>query len=496
MYSLYYTIIVRSIFAKGEEYVYRKKVNTRIILPVLLMLSAAVSPVLAGAGMMTDIQYWLAPDQIQTTIYFDTAVNPGYHHRSNPARFVVEIPHCEYLWGDQKIPINDRMLQRIRVQRLNNGTLQIVFDLTEKMEAALQTFPQASGQLNRVVVTLYDHHYQPSAPPQTRPVQQIAEVPQRTSTHISAPITIPEQRSYIVVLDPGHGGRDPGAISRNGLKEKDIVLDLAQKMRTLIQQQNPYVQVYLTRDKDAFLTLPKRTEIAEQYQADLFVSLHVNANPSRKVQGFSVYTLSENATDAAAHELAEKENAVDLLFGVETPVPQNDSMLTFILADLSKTAWLQHSLEFGKLAVDTTIAALSPHKVAREGLKRANFAVLRTAAMPAVLVEACYISNAKEEKLLMRQDFRLGIAQSLADSIIEYFAQRPASGRTQLAQVQRPVSSQSSIAAAEPRVHVVKSGESLSVIAGKYNIELAQLRNANKIASADLIYVGQQLWIP
>lgn len=446
--------------------------------------------------MMTDIQYWLAPDHIQTTIYFDDAVNPGYHHRSNPARFVVEIPHCEYLWGDQKISVNDRMLQRIRVQRLNNGTLQVVFDLTEKMEAAVQTFPKAPGQLNRVVVTLYDHHYQPSAPPQTQPLQQIAEIPQQTTAHISVPMTLPEQRAYIVVLDPGHGGRDPGASTRNGLKEKDIVLDLARKMKSIIQQNAPYIHVYLTREDDTFLTLPKRTEIAEQYQADLFVSLHVNANPSKKVQGFSVYTLSENATDAAAHELAEKENAVDLLFGVETPVPQNDSMLTFILADLSKTAWLQHSLEFGKLTVDKTIAALSPHKVAREGLKRANFAVLRTAAMPAVLVEACYISNTKEEKLLTRQDFRLSIAQALADSTIEYFAQRPSSRRTQVAQMQRPISSQVSTAAVQPRVHVVKSGESLSVIAGKYNVELAQLRNANKIASADLIYVGQQLWIP
>jgi len=216
------------------------------------------------------------------------------------------------------------------------------------------------------------------------------------------------------------------------------------------------------------------------------------------VHGFSVYTLSENATDAAARKLAEQENAVDLMFGAETPLPQNDSMLTFILADLSQTAWLQHSLEFGKLTVDAAIAALKNHKVKREGLKRANFAVLRTAAMPAVLVEACYVSNAKEAKLLKRQDFRLALAQSLAASTVAYFDRRPSSGRTQVAQLQ-PVSSatsQASGSTVQQRMHVVRSGESLSVIAGKYKVELAQLRQANKIARADLIYVGQQLWIP
>jgi N-acetylmuramoyl-L-alanine amidase len=268
-------------------------------------------------------------------------------------------------------------------------------------------------------------------------------------------------------------------------------------MQTMIQQKAPHIHVYLTRDDDSFLTLPERTEIAERYHADLFVSLHVNANPSSRVEGFSVYTLSENATDAAAHELAEKENAVDLLFsGVETPVPQNDSMLTFILADLSKTAWLQHSLEFGRLAVDKAIVALKKHRIEREGLKRANFAVLRTAAMPAVLVEACYLSNKKEQALLKQKDFRLKIAQALAESTIQYFTQRQPVPKSQLAQIQGVSSALLTSADRDYRVHIVRSGESLSVIAGKYKVKLAQLRQVNKIASADMIYVGQELWIP
>jgi N-acetylmuramoyl-L-alanine amidase len=475
------------------------KCKIGVMLSVCCLLFFLEAPVYATPGLVTDVQYWLAPDHIQTIISFSHSVDYSYHHRSNPPRFVLEIPLCENLWGDQKIPVNDVILQQIRVQRLSSGTLQVVFDLVEKVEAAVQTFPKVNGQPDRVVVTLFDQTREESSIQVQQPVQT---QPQRL-VQPQLPVRSPSQQQYLVVLDPGHGGRDPGASGPSGLKEKDVVLDLAKKMQTIIQQKAPNITVVLTRDGDTFLSLRKRTELAEERHADLFVSLHVNANPNKKVHGFSVYTLSENATDAAARELAEKENAVDLLFGgIETPVPGNDSLLTFVLADLTKTAGLQHSLEFGQIAVDTTVSALRQHSISREGLKRANFAVLRTAAMPAVLVEACYMSNKKEEALLKRKDFRMQIAQALAESTVQYFAQRQsAHSKPQLAQAREVFPSLSHLQSGQDyqntyRSHVVKSGESLSVIAGRYDVELAQLRQVNKLASADLIYVGQRLWIP
>jgi N-acetylmuramoyl-L-alanine amidase len=461
---------------------------TAFIFTVLLTLPAI--PIYAAPVLITDIQYWLAPDHIQTIISFNSAIQSSYHHRSNPPRFVLEIPNCENMYGDQKIPVNDIILQRIRVQRLSNGTTQIVFDLTEKIEATVQTLSRFNGQPDRIVVNLFDRKREEQSQ------QQRVEMTQMTTR-------LKQNEYFIVVLDPGHGGRDPGAISRSGLKEKDIVLDIAKRMQKLIQANAPYVKVFLTRDSDYFLPLPRRTEIAEEYKADLFISLHVNANPNRKVRGFSVYTLSENATDEAARQLAEKENAADLLFGgIVTPIPKNDSLLTFVLADLSKTAWLQHSLEFGQITVNTTVTNLRDYKVYKEGLKRANFVVLRTAAMPAVLVEACYMSNKKEEALLNRADFRMNIAQSLAKSVVQYFAQRQHSMRPQIVHLKKETASIASVHDTKThntdryKVHIVKSGESLSVIAGKYNVKLVQLRQVNKLASADLIYVGQRLWIP
>lgn len=475
----------------------KRKIGSMTIVYCLLLFIGI--PVYASSGLVTDVQYWLAPDHIQTIISFSHSVDYSYHHRSNPPRFVLEIPQCENLWGDQKIPVNDVILQRIRVQRLTNGTLQVVFDLTEKVEAAVQTLPKVNGQPDRIVVTLFDQTREESL----NQSQQLGQNQPQRLAQPQLPARLPVQQQYLVVLDPGHGGQDPGAIGPSGLKEKDVVLDLARKMRAIIQQKAPNIAVVLTRDGDSFLALRKRTEIAEEHHADLFISLHINANPNKNVHGFSVYTLSENATDAAARELAEKENAVDLLFGgIETPVPGKDSLLTFVLADLTKTAGLQHSLEFGQIAVDTTVAALSQHSISREGLKRANFVVLRTAAMPAVLVEACYMSNKKEEALLKRKDFRMQIAQSLAESTIQYFAQRQSShSKPQIVQAREVFPSLSQLQSNQDyqntyRTHIVKSGESLSVIAGKYDVELARLRQVNKLASADLIYVGQRLWIP
>jgi len=465
----------------------------RIILSVwtslaLIVLFAASS--WASPALITDIQYWLAPDHIQTIISFNRTVKPSYHHRSDPARFVLEIPNCQDIRGNQTIAVNDIMLQRIRVQRLHNGTTQIVFDLSDRVDAIVQILPRFNGQPDRVIVNLFDQ----SSKEQNQ--QQRAERHQMTKR-------LKQNQQYIVVLDPGHGGRDPGAIGPHRLKEKDVVLDIARKIQKILQKKAPYIKVYLTRDGDYFLPLRKRTEIAKEYHADLFISLHVNANPSQKVHGFSVYTLSEKATDKAAKRLAEQENAADVLFGgIETPAPTEDSLLTYVLADLSTTAALQHSLEFGRIAVNTTVTDLRKYRIYKEGLKRANFIVLRSADMPAVLVEACYITNKREEALLKQKDFRTKFAQSLVTSMIDYFDQMRSSMKPQVVQLREHTSSllpaNPGISQYEPqyKVHVVKSGESLSVIAGKYHVNLTQLHQVNQLASADLIYVGQRLWIP
>lgn len=438
----------------------------------------------AAPAMITDIQYWLAPDHIQTIIFFDRPVQPTSHTRQNPERFVLEIADCQDLFGDRAIDVNDVALRRIRVQRLQNGTMQIVFDLTRKIEATVQALPSFQEQPDRVIVNLFDEVAQEQVE------QERVERQQETQA-------LKNQQYHIVVLDPGHGGHDPGASSPNGLKEKDVVLDLAKKIQARLEKIAPNIKVYLTRDSDYFLPLPKRTDIAKEYQADLFISLHVNSNTSKKAQGFSVYTLSEKASDEAARLLAEQENASDLLLsGKETPIPSNsEEMLTFVLADFMTSADLERSLRFSEISTNLVVASLRQFGVQKEGLKRANFVVLRSASMPAVLIEACYISNGREGKLLEQPEFRGNIAFAVAKSIQQYFDGIGAFDTPQMAQLsQKPASA--AAGAEQQKVHIVKPGESLSLIAGKYNINLALLRQANQLVSADMIYVGQRLWIP
>lgn len=489
-----------------------------LMLASVLLIVSCVIPAQASS-LIVDVQYWLAPDLIQLVISFDQLVQPTYHYRTNPERFVLEIPDCSDIRGDQTLPVNDVTLQRIRVHQLNNKRMQIVCDLTKKVNAEVQVLPRFNGQPDRIVVNLFDLAQETKQPPQAEPIPQPLQVqqmplsppPQVEQTPQPQPPQVEQPRvaerpkqhqNYIVVLDPGHGGRDSGAVGDNGVEEKDVVLDLALRIQEMIHKKAANIEVYLTRDKDVFLPLRKRTEIAEKYHADLFVSLHVNANPSSSARGFSVYTLSETATDHAAKTLAEQENAADQLFGGNaTPIPIDDSLLTFVLADLSKTSELQHSLEFGKITVNTTVANLRQYRIEKEGLKRANFAVLRTAEMPAVLVESCYLTNARESVLLNQQEFRIKIAQSLTKSTLDYFYQMRNSGQQVVQSEGQPVSvamldNSGQQDESQAKVHVVKSGESLSLIAGKYNVELGQLLQANKLAGADTIYVGQQLWIP
>ncbi len=465
----------------------------RVVLSIVMCLGFIVLSTAAGwasPALITDLRYWLAPDHIQTIISFDRAVKPSYHHRLAPARFVLEIPACKSVHGNYAIPVNDVTLKQIRVQRLKNGTTQVVFDLSQEVEASIQTLKSFDGQPDRVIVNLFD--------PQNEEQNQH----QRAERHRITK-ELKQEQHHIVVLDPGHGGRDPGAVGQSKLKEKEVVLDLARRIKKIVAQEAPSITIYLTRDDDYFLALPKRTEIAREYNADLFISLHANANPSRRARGFSVYTLSEKATDGAARALAEKENAADLMFGgMHTPLPTKDSLLTYVLADLSTTAALQHSLEFGHIALDNTISNLRKYKIRKEGLRRANFIVLRSADMPSVLVEACYITNTREEALLKRKDFRTKLAQALAKSIIEYFEQMQNSMKPQVVQLRKqvaalpPTKDTTRQQSPDYKMHVVRSGESLSVIAGKYEVNLPLLCQVNRISSADRIYVGQRLWIP
>lgn len=224
------------------------------------------------------------------------------------------------------------------------------------------------------------------------------------------PPTNEAQRKRVIVIDAGHGGTDPGTIGPGGTKEKDIVLEVALELERILSR-NPGYTVFMTRRTDIFLPLQKRSAIAEQHSASLFISVHADSSPRKAAKGFSIYTLNEKATDEESKKLAEKENAADLL-GISA-FSQYDAITKNILGDLLQTEVIRVSNEFAEEIVMHVKRNLS---VVEQPHRQAPFVVLRS-AVPSVLVEVGFLSNPDEEKLLRSREHRVRIAASISTAV-------------------------------------------------------------------------------
>lgn len=225
-----------------------------------------------------------------------------------------------------------------------------------------------------------------------------------------------------VVIDPGHGGRDPGALGwlnrKKRLMEKEVVLDIGQKIRTVIKNTNPNVKVVLTRSADEYVSLVKRGKIANNNKGKLFVSLHCNANRSRKANGFETYVLGTNK-DSKATDIALAENKVVELYEDASNKKQFQG-LNFIRASMLQKAYVKHSFYLAELIDEKVGVHMKSLKVKNRGVKQAGFWVLFGPSMPSILLEIAFISNPHEVKILARKSDRTQIAKSVAWAILEY----------------------------------------------------------------------------
>lgn len=235
-----------------------------------------------------------------------------------------------------------------------------------------------------------------------------------TTTSATQTTAITAARKYIIVIDAGHGGKDPGCIGGGGTREKDIVLSVARKLKTKLDSNG--FKTYLTRDSDKYLKLAERANIAEKRKADLFISLHANANPSRKMKGFSIYTLSEKASDEEARKLAEAENAADKI-GVEgfTEFEEN---IRIALSSLQQHAVAEMSEEYANGCAKSFKRA-SIEQQPGPDVRHAPFAVLRS-TVPGALLEIGHLSNAAEEKLLKTDKHQNKIVEAIVKSVKNY----------------------------------------------------------------------------
>lgn len=230
-------------------------------------------------------------------------------------------------------------------------------------------------------------------------------------------------RPLVIAIDPGHGGQDPGAIGKSGTREKDVVLEISRELARQINA-TPGMRAYLTRDRDVFIPLNKRASLARSAGADMFISIHADAAENRAADGSSVYVLSlKGASSQRARWLANKENAADLVGGAR--LPQNNDTLTSVLLDLTQSGNMKASEEAAGEILDGLKRVGNIHKTQ---IERANFAVLRTSDIPAMLVETAFISNPEEERRLQDPGFRRKVAGAVLDGINTFFTRQPPPG--------------------------------------------------------------------
>ncbi len=303
------------------------------------------------------------------------------------------------------------------------GSVRLVLDLKTETQPQLFALAPVAGFGHRIVLDLY---------PLT-PLDPLMAALERKRAEESAPASAPERpapsggdakragrRRILVAIDPGHGGEDPGAIGKRSTYEKHVALAIAKRLKARIDAE-PGMRAALTRDDDYYVPLAMRVRKAQAARADLFVSIHADAFRERSARGSSVFALSEHgATSAAAKWLAQKENAADLIGGVN--LDARDPVLARTLIDLSQTAQISDSLKVGRHVLDG-IGTVNP--LHRGSVEQAGFAVLKAPDIPSILVETAFISNPDEELKLRSERHQAQFAQSIHDGIRRYFAGNP-----------------------------------------------------------------------
>jgi len=346
----------------------------------------------------------------------------------NPERLVLDLEGVDYGPAlaelDGKVATGDPYIDKLRVGRNRPGVVRVVIDLKAEVKPQVFTLKPVGEYGHRLVLDLY-----PAVPidPLAALIEADGKLPrteekkaEREPAATPVPLRPRVARLATIVIDPGHGGEDPGARGRLGSREKDITLTIAKRLKELIDAE-PDMRAVLTRDGDFYVPLQTRVDKARRVKADLFVSVHADAFIRSHARGSSVFALSERrATSEAARWLAKKENEADLVGGVNIDV--KDKYLAQTLLDLSQTATIDHSLRLGTAVLGALGQVNTLHKAQVE---QASFAVLKSPDVPSILVETAFISNPEEEKRLNDETYQDQLARAILGGIKRYLARHP-----------------------------------------------------------------------
>ncbi len=368
----------------------------------------------ADAVEVRDMRLWSSPESTRVVLDLSGRAQHSLLVLHNPERIVLDVSGARLGHAAHGVPAGAGAVQQVRISHRPSGALRIVLDLARPIRAKSFLTAPNNRYGYRLVVDL-------GATAADKPVK---------AEH--AP---PDARDLIIAIDAGHGGEDPGAIGKNGTREKDVVLAIARELAAKVNSE-PGMRAVLTRDGDYFVPLRDRMRRARAQSADLFVSVHADSIRDRSIDGSSVYILSQRgATDEASRWLAERENASDLIGGVS--LDDKDNVLASVLLDLSQSA----SLNASQVAAERVLHQLTrAGEVRKSQVQQARFMVLKSPDIPSMLVETAYISNPAEEQRLRTRVQQARLAGAIHRGVHDYFYANPPAG-TRIAQLAGPAGS-------------------------------------------------------
>lgn len=434
------------------------------------------------------IRLWHSPDR--TRVVFDVSENVKHtmFMLENPLRLVVDIENANL---SRSLPV---VQSNPHVGILRSGVpakdkLRFVFELKKPLLA--RDFLLSPNELygHRLVVDLEDRSYSNASQTAATSMQQSPPIVANDTVSLGV-----EQKPFLIAVNAGHGGEDPGAIGYRGSFEKDLTLKIAQRLVATINA-DPTMKAFLVREGDYYIKLHRRRELAKERNADMYISIHADAFTKSSASGFSVFALSQSgATSAMARALAAKENASDLIGGVS--LADKDEVLAKVLVDLSMTNTISESVNFGGRVLKE-LGKLG--KLHSKRVEQAGFAELKSADIPSVLIETGFITNPQEEKNLRTSQYQRRVAQGIYAAIASYRDQAPFKTNASYAAATRVDAAEtvfeSLVKPKKPIYHKVVRGDSLSEIADRYRTSVSTLKRINNLRG-DTVVLGQRIKLP
>jgi len=436
---------------------------------VLLVVACCVlmsSALWAKSAQITGVRIWDSPDS--TRLVFDLSKPIKYEVFSlkKPNRIVVDFNNSKAQAVLPGVSPSHELIRNIRSGARKKKSVRFVLDMKKIVKPHYYSLLPNKEYGHRLVIDLN----------KTQGLKNGVKKP--TQLPRSEPSDNQSLRDIVIAIDAGHGGEDPGARGKRGTKEKDVVLRIAKRLAKLIEQ-TPGMTPVVIRTGDYYLSLRKRIQKARRHKADLFISIHADAFKNTRVKGSSVYVLSaRGASDEAAKWLAKRENAADLIGGVS--LEDKDDVLASVLLDLSMNGTIDVSTRVANKVL-REFKKIGP--VHKQTVQHAGFVVLKSPDIPSLLIETAFISNPREERRLRDKRYQQKLANAMMRGIHQYFIANPPPG-TLLAQGHQV-----------NRIYHVKRGDTLSSIAGLYQVSVPHLKRSNQMTS-NRLRVGETLTIP